>query len=162
MEDEFEFNGNFSINFDEVINSPKYSSILKFLAKQIQETQYISTGDFFRNLSDSDIQYLCDAIEDANVMEDDEYMEDERVDELLLLTMMLSQGEGGEEDSIEELQRKMNAFCALAITTSLSRKGLVDVFYENFSLQEDTENKVVAKRKDGVDYDSLLSDMDDD
>lgn len=161
MDDNF-FEGSYAVNLDEVINSDQHSSIVKMLAMQIKQNSYVTVGDFFRNLSSSDLQYLVDAIEEFNQMEDEESLDDPMVDDLLLLTMMLSKGEGGEEDSMEDLHRKMNCFCMLAITSSLQRKGLIDAFYENFSLQEDAGENMIAKRRDDVDYDSLSLDEDDD
>lgn len=160
MTDDFE-NGKFSVNYDQVIASDVHSSIVKMLALQIKQNSYLTVGDFFRNLSKSDLEYLVNAIEEANEMDEEEYMESDKVDDLLLLTMMLSQAEGGEEDGIDDLHNKMNCFCMLTVTTSLHRKGLVDVFYENFSLQQDAGSNIIAKRKDGVDYDSLADEDDD-
>lgn len=161
MDQNFE-NGKFSVNYDQVIASDAHSSIVKMLALQIKQNSYLTVGDFFRNLSNSDLEYLVYAIEEANQMDEEEYLESDKVDDLVLITMMLSHAEGGEEDGVEDLHQKMNCFCMLTMTTSLHRKGLVDVFFENFSLQQDSSENIIAKRKDGVDYDSFTEDEDDD
>lgn len=159
--DENYFDGTYSVNLDEIIKSTERSSIVKMLAMQIKQNSYLTVGDFFKNLSSTDLQYLVDAIEETNEMDEEEYLESDKADDLLLITLMLSKAEGGDEADAEDLQRKMQCFCMLTITASLHRKGLVDVFYENFSLQEDASENMIARRKDGIDYDSLSFDGDD-
>jgi hypothetical protein len=159
MEDDF-FKGTFSVNLDEVIKSATYSSIVKMLALQIKQNSYLTVGDFFRKLSDNDLESLVDAIEEANLADEESYEESSQVDDLILLALMLSQAEGGAEEDIDEVYQKINCLCMLAVTTSLHRKGLVEVYYENFSLQQDANENIIAKRKDGVDYDSFLDDED--
>lgn len=156
----FDHSSGFTVDFNRVIDNSQYSSLVKFLAMTVQRQGYVSVGDFFKNISDSDLVYLVECIEAFEEMDELEYMGSDMVEEMMLMTLMLSQGEGGEEDSIEDMQRKIHTFCLLAVITSLYRRGLIDVNFENFSLQEDANDKIIAKRKPDVDYGSLLSEDD--
>jgi hypothetical protein len=162
MEDDFNEEGTYSINFDMIAESKEYSALVRLLAHNIKQNSYMSLGDFFKNIPDPDLEYMMDIIESVADEESEFDENDTALDELIIMTMMLNKAEGGEDMDMEETHKKINALSVLAVTTSLARRGLVDVYYENFSLQEDAENLMVAKRRDDIDYDSLLSDLDDD
>lgn len=158
------FENGFSVNYDQIIASNNYCSIVKMLALQIKMNPYTTVGEFFKGLSDDDIQYLVDMVEKSNALgeeDTEEEYESSGVEDLMLLSLMLSRAEGGEEECFEEIQQKLNSLCLLIITTSLHRKGLVDVFYENYSLQEDARSRPVAQRKEDLDYDTLFGEEDD-
>lgn len=154
-----QFDGEFyEVDFNRIIEDRKFRSVVRTLALDIQAGDYITTGEFFRCMSTNDVDWLCEI---ADVGDEHEDME-----EAMALAIMLSVAEGldlpaDEEKGAETMQYRLSAFLTLAVVESLSRKGLVKVHHQNFSLGEDVSNLKIAEKLDDIDYDQLADDLGD-
>lgn len=148
MEDMDEMPGDFGINYDAVAKAPNLSSVTKLLARDITGSGYITPGSWFKSLSDRDIDSLMELVDC-----DDE--DEERMGELMLITLMLTKAEGIVIKDDLEFAGMIGAMRMLTATVSLARKGLVNVFYENISFGQDAGSLIVAERRDDVDYDKI-------
>lgn len=166
MEENFEENV-FNVHIDNVINSSEFSGIVKSLAFKLKETPYLSLGEYFKTLSDTDLDALNDWAEESYrynlAVANDEYAEPPKSeDDILMLSLLLNQAEGGDVSlNLVQIQKTMSLFTMLTVFVSLERKGLVNLEYDKLSLQEDMMDVVVATKKEGIDYDSLFDGLDD-
>jgi len=103
---------------------------------------YTSLGKFFKKLSDENLQVLSEIIEEG----DSEF--NDGLEDVVLMTEMLSRAEGVPSQSIEEITENVNYFGMCVTCVSLARKGLVRVYYENMSFGTDHGDKVLVERID--------------
>lgn len=131
----------FTINLPMVISTGHFLASTRLLASQLTNNPYMSVGDFFKNLSDVDLQNMVDCTDK------DEDEEDSRIDEMILIAEMLAKAEGlpGSND-YEELTRRTSQFQTMVILESLYRKKLIKLYRENMSFGEDMGNKIVAQK----------------
>lgn len=142
MDENFEENyGEYSINYDNVVKSKELLAVTRLTASDLMNCPYMTLGDFFKNLSDSDVQSLQDIVE---IAEDEP--EHEALGNLVLLTEMLTSAEGVARADFDDMHMRLNTFCMYVTVVSLARKGLVKVYYENMSFGEDMGKKVVVER----------------
>lgn len=133
----------FVINLDKIARHKKFTKATRLLALDLLDNPYMTVGNFFKNLSDSEIKELCDVCE----REDDEAMS-----ELLLLSEMLSRAEGITSFTPEEIGEKAGAFRVITAGVSLARKGLVKALYNNMTLElYHDRDKVIFIPKKGID-----------
>lgn len=137
---EFDSSSEMSINYAEVTKSKDLLAVTRLLAADLLARPYMPLGDYMKSISDNDLQQLLE------ISEDDE---NPRYEDLILMSEMLAAAEGlpGTFD-LEEVQERISKFVSFIVIESLARKGLVEVFRENFSFGEDMGNKIVVKRKD--------------
>jgi hypothetical protein len=120
------------------------SPVTRGLAKIIIRDGYITVGTWLRALNDADVEYLSDVIElDES---DDPELFDQAQEEIVLLTMMLINGEGLFPESFEELSNHTGYFKMMVAGASLARRGLVRAFYENMSFGEDSKDLPIFER----------------
>lgn len=136
----------FSVNYSVIANDTKMSTLARTLANSIISSGYMSVGSFFKQLADVDVQMLVDMVEESSHDVDDEGSPATK--ELALISMMLYQAEGGMDINIDVLQRLVYTLNLFIVITSLQRKGFVEVFYENYSFDEDMSMEVIARRLD--------------
>jgi hypothetical protein len=127
------------INLEKVTQDSKIPSTIRALAMDLMRCPYLSVGDFLKNLSDSEVYGLQELVEEETF---------ESMENLLLLTIMLAKAEAADgpwEDKalIAEQLTKMQMLITVA---SLHRKGMIQVWYENFSLGKDMEDKQIASK----------------
>ena len=139
MEDPIDFE-NSHPHMEKIIASDKLLPVTKSVAKMLMRNPYTSLGKFFKKLSDENLQVLSEIIEEGE-SEFNEGMED-----IVLMTEMLSRAEGVPSQSIEEITENVNYFGACVTCVSLARKGLVRVYYENMSFGTDQGEKVLVER----------------
>jgi hypothetical protein len=137
MEDGFniEIGGGYSLNFDEIVGHKELMAVTRMLAKQMTENPYVVVGEYIKELSDSDLKALLTA-------EDNQEYED-----LILMAEMLATGEGCEQAPTDEVfKERTNHLITLLVIESLARKGLVRLYHENMSFNEDMGDKVVVEK----------------
>lgn len=105
---------NSGINFELVINSPERLDVTRRLARWISETTYIKTGVFLESLTDQEVIELNDLVD---------HFDDGRAEDLVLIVMMLSMGEGLGETSEDTLYKHIVNFIILFTYETLHRKG---------------------------------------
>lgn len=137
---EFEASDDMMINYSEVTKSKDLLAVTRLLAADLLARPYMSVGDYMKSISDSDLAQLIE------ISEDDE---NPRYEDLILISEMLAAAEGlpGNFD-LDAVQKRIAALISFLVIESLARKGLVDVYRENFSFGEDMGNKIVVKKKD--------------
>ncbi len=137
MEFKFESKG-FHLNYEEIAKSKNSLAITKLLATELTKNGYINVGHFIRDLSDSDLQAL------VHNMEDDAA---HQYEDLILVSEMLATGEGCESSqNDEQFDERTNQLINFLILESLHRKGLVRVYHENLSFNEDMGDKIVVEK----------------
>lgn len=136
MNEEFE---EFSVNYEKVAKSKELNPIVRMTALQLQQNPYMTIGDFFKQLSDRDIESLVEMVEG---------FEHDSLDAqgLVLLSEMLARAEGTEQSTAEGCTKNLNCLCMLITCVSLARKGLVRVFYQNFSFGEDADTRPIVEK----------------
>ena len=139
MQDPIDFE-NSHPHMEKIIASDKLLPITRSVAKMLMRNPYTSLGKFFKKLSDENLEVLMEIIDEG----DSEF--NERMEDIVLMTEMLSRAEGVPSESIEEITENVNYFGACVTCVSLARKGLVRVYYENMSFGTDNGEKVIVER----------------
>ena len=139
MEDPIDFENSHPC-MEKIIASDKLLPVTKSVAKMLMRNPYISLGRFFKKLSDENLQVLSEIIEEG----DSEF--NEGMEDIVLMTEMLSRAEGVPSQSIEDITENVNYFGACVTCVSLARKGLVRVYYDNMSFGTDQGEKVLVEK----------------
>ena len=141
MQDPIDFE-NSHPNMEKIIDAEGLLPVTKSVAKMLMRNPYTSLGKFFKKLSDENLQVLSEIIEEG----DSEF--NDGMEDIVLMTEMLSRAEGVPSQSIEEITENVNYFGACITCVSLARKGLVRVYYENMSFGTEHGEKVLVERLD--------------
>jgi hypothetical protein len=139
MQDPIDFE-NSHPDMEKIIGSDKLLPVTRSVAKMLMRNPYTSLGKFFKTISDDNLIALSEIIEEG----DSEF--NERMEDIVLMTEMLSRAEGVPSESIEEITENVNYFGACVTCVSLARKGLVRVYYENMSFGTDNGEKILVER----------------
>lgn len=131
--------GKYYVNFHEVVKAENYHEETIELARVLLDQPYYTLSAFFQLISDDYLAYL---IEIADIEDED----DPRVDELILVTMMLLQAECVEITEHEEILHRIEHFKMMCAGIELGRQGQLTVFYDNLSFGEDMYDKTVFKK----------------
>ena len=125
---------------EKIIDSDKLLPVTKSVAKMLMRNPYTSLGKFFKKLSDENLEVLMEIVEEG----DSEF--NVGIEDIVLMTEMLSRAEGVPSGSIEEITENVNYFGVCVTCVSLARKGLVRVYYDNMSFGKDYGDKVIVER----------------
>ncbi len=142
----------FTVNYHNVATNKEFSSVTRLLATDLMSNPYLSVGDFFKNLSDSDLSILSDMADTLFTHFSDEESEadtktNSNINECVMLTMLLSGAEGLDSiPDIDIIRKRMSQFIMFVSCESLHRKGLVKLHHQNLSFGEDSDNKIVVER----------------
>ena len=139
MEDDIDFENSHPC-MEKIIESDKLLPVTKAVAKMLMRNPYTSLGRFFKKLSDENLQALMEIIDEG----DSEF--NEGMEDVVLMTEMLSRAEGVPSQCIEDITENVNYFGACITCVSLARKGLVRVYYDNMSFGTDQGDKVIVER----------------
>jgi len=130
----------FEINYANVIRADDLLECTRDLARTLKHNPYLSFGDYMNEMPTA---VLDELLEIADSEHNDHF------DELVLLSEMLSRAEGLDASQTdEESVFRLNIFMSILAIEGLARKGLIQVYRENYSFGEDMLNKMVAKRLD--------------
>ena len=127
-------------DMEKIIKAEGLLPITKSVAKMLMKHQYLSLGKFFKRISDEHLQELMEIIDDA----DNEF--NDGMEDIVLMTEMLSRAEGVPSESIEDITENVNYFGACVTCVSLARKGLVRVYYDNMSFGTDNGDKIIVEK----------------
>ena len=136
----FEFDeddGEFSVNYERVLHEDTFLPVTRLLAADLMKSQYMSVGDFLKNLSVDTLSQLTEISENEN---------DPHFEEVVLITEMLAAAEGTNIGGAPEVHQRLNLFMTWLVVESLRRKGLVKVYYENISFGEDMADKIIVEK----------------
>ena len=127
-------------DMEKIIRAEGLLPITKSVAKMLMKNQYLSLGKFFTRISDENLQILMEIIDDG----DNEF--NDGMEDIVLMTEMLSRAEGVPSESIEDITENVNYFGACVTCVSLERKGLVRVFYENMSFGKELGEQTLVEK----------------
>ena len=127
-------------DMEKIIESDKLLSVTKSVAKMLMRNPYTSLGRFFKKLSNENLEILMEIIDEG----DSEF--NERMEDIVLMTEMLSRAEGVPSQSVDEITENVNYFGACITCVSLARKGLVRVYYDNMSFGTDNGDKIIVEK----------------
>ena len=127
-------------DMEKIIESDKLLSVTKSVAKMLMRNPYTSLGRFFKKLSNENLEVLMEIIDEG----DSEF--NERMEDIVLMTEMLSRAEGVPSQSVDEITENVNYFGACITCVSLARKGLVRVYYDNMSFGADNGDKMIVEK----------------
>ena len=127
---------------EKIIDAEGLLPVTKSVAKMLMRNPYTSLGKFFTKLSDENLEVLMEIVEEGNSEFND------GIEDIVLMTEMLSRAEGVPSGSIEEITENVNYFGMCVTCVSLARKGLVRVYYDNMSFGKDQGDKVIVERID--------------
>lgn len=140
------------LNLKMIQDSPQTWSINKSVAFKLALNQFMTVGDFFKNLSDADLNFLNEKVElIALNAASEEVTEDvmEAETEMMLLNCLLSIAEGLDIASDDEVMMMRSTILLTLVTSELlCRKGLVTLQRENMSLGEDAYDLELARLTD--------------
>ena len=139
MSFDFDEEGEFSINYQKVLNEDAFLPVTRLLAADLIKSQYMSIGDFIKALRDNTLEELNEISGDEN---------HPHFEEIILLSEMLAAAEGTNFGGVREVHQRLNMFITWLIFESLKRKGLVKIHYENLSFGDDMADKIVVERID--------------
>ena len=139
MEDNIDFE-NSHPDMEKIIASDKLLPVTKSVAKMLMRNPYTSLGKFFKKLSNENLEILMEIIDEG----DSEF--NERMEDIVLMTEMLSRAEGVPSQSVDEITENVNYFGACITCVSLARKGLVRVYYDNMSFGADNGDKMIVEK----------------
>ena len=139
MEDDIDFENSHPC-MEKIIESDKLLPVTKSVAKMLMRNPYTSLGKFFKKLSDENLQVLMEIIDEG----DSEF--NEGMEDVVLMTEMLSRAEGVPSQCIEDITENVNYFGACITCVSLARKGLVRVYYDNMSFGKDQGEKILVEK----------------
>ena len=139
MEDDIDFENSHPC-MEKIIESDKLLPVTKAVAKMLMRNPYTSLGRFFKKLSDENLQALMEIIDEG----DSEF--NEGMEDVVLMTEMLSRAEGVPSQCIEDITENVNYFGACITCVSLARKGLVRVYYDNMSFGADNGDKMIVEK----------------
>ena len=125
---------------EKIIDAEGLLPVTKSVAKMLMRNPYTSLGKFFKKLSDENLEVLMEIVEEG----DSEF--NVGIEDIVLMTEMLSRAEGVPSGSIEEITENVNYFGVCVTCVSLARKGLVRVYYDNMSFGKDQGDKVIVER----------------
>jgi hypothetical protein len=133
----------YRINYQQVVEDGNLPMTMKLLAARLMMNPHMLVGNFYANLSDTELDELKELTEDV----------DAAASELLLLTMMLAASEGASALTEEELESQMSATVIFIATTALHRNGMVTAHFESFSYGADMlDAKLATPTQMGLDY----------
>jgi len=141
MDEDFDFDFPFEINYEKILNTNSILPMVRLLAADLMKNPYMTIGTYLQRARNDDLQLILEASEDE---------EDERLSDILLMAEMLAKAEGVETDSIEDVYKHLNSFITLAAVASLERKGLILADYDVMSFGEEFAHSTIAKRKPNV------------
>ena len=127
-------------NMEKIIDAEGLLPVTKSVAKMLMRNPYTSLGKFFTKLSDENLEVLMEIVEEG----DSEF--NDGLEDIVLMTEMLSRAEGVPSGSIEEITENVNYFGMCVTCVSLARKGLVRVYYDNMSFGKDQGEKVLVEK----------------
>ena len=126
------------LQLPDVVAKKKFSNQTRLLAANLMENHYLSVGAYLTKLSTIELDYLNELSE----VEDT----DPRLQELIIITLMLLQAEGTIVSSEDDVIDHLSSFKLMIAGASLGRKGYIKVNYENLSFNDDMSDLIVFEK----------------
>jgi hypothetical protein len=139
----------FTLNIDRCIADKSNPAVIRELFKQLRDDGYINVGKYFAEMSDIDLDMLTEIADHTHpdaVGESTPEQITQSMETMALMGMALTVGEGGvlSESACEQGLKLTITYIAIE---SLYRRGIVNVFRENWSMTEEGNKPIVEMRK---------------
>jgi len=144
MENDLDENGEVTVNYQKVLKQNDYMAVTRLLAANLISEPYMTMRDFLIGLSDRDLKELLEILDTTGMGREEDT--DPRLEEVVLIVVMLSQAEGLSAGDSQTVSSRLNAFALILAIESLFRKKLVKIFRENMTLGEDYGSKVICEK----------------
>lgn len=134
----------FVANIDNIIAARDYPTVIRMAALRLKQEGYLSVGSFLKSCSDEDLQLLnglCDAV----YTEAEQGPTRKETLAMMVLTTVLTLGEGTVELTIENSAKFFSATITFIALESMWRKGLIELDHDALSYVDDTA--LVARLK---------------
>lgn len=131
----------YSIDLNQVVKS-EYPAVVRLAAKTLQETPYMTAGDFLSSLKIADLEELIQMCYDITAKKDS----GDSLDSICLLCEMVAQSEGVAVDKFD-MQRVSN-FIILLTLEDLARKNLIEFDRDKATLEVSMWDMSIAKIKE--------------
>lgn len=133
---------NYTLDLAKVATNKGLMAVTRMLATDIMNSPYMTLGDFFKSISDKDLQTFVDCFDE---LKSDDYKS--WYNDLVVMAELLATSEGlPGSASYDELTSRANQLVGHMLIVSLERKGLVKVHYENLSFGDDMGDKIVVEK----------------
>lgn len=138
----------YSLNIETCIADRSIPSVIREVFLSLRENGYVNVGSFFKNLSDIDLETLSTLADFTHPDVEDATQEqvDMGYQYMSLLGMALMVGEGFDL-SMDNCELGLKLAISYTAIESLHRHGMVNVFYENWSMDSDTNKPIVELKK---------------
>jgi hypothetical protein len=143
------------LHLDKIVNATDLPTYLVRAGKELQESGYLTAGEFFEKLDDVEVLHLGVLMDSVHTVSLGTYKVDsdeagKNLYHLSLLCFVLALGEGIVELDTNFIDGAMQALFVLIAVENMYRRGAVEVFRENFSIVESFKPvaKVIAGGKD--------------
>ncbi len=134
----------FVFNLDNCINDKTQPMVIRQLFSDIQKYGYVSVGDYFRDMHDSDLATLRDMVMLLEKDKGETPASMTAIESLTLLGMGLTFAEGMviNEEVAKQAMQTITLFISLE---HLARVKMIEVIRENWSMDPDV-SKPIAKK----------------
>lgn len=133
----------YRVNLDQVIQKDDHYIIAQEIAVLVKMNGLMSVGSILKSIPNDRLQEMIDFIEETY---QDEPIGQTCHEELMILSLMLIQAEGGQLSMSEEFAvNSMHQTMLFLMMESLYRKGLIELLHENLSFDEASSTRFVAK-----------------
>lgn len=145
--EEFDPNGEFSIDLNSVQKSKNVMAVVRNLALEMKERPYITLNEFLENISDSDLRMLIDKIDEnmIHTMENGDESFSKGFEDVMLLSLLMTSAEGLQIGDIDQVQDKLNRFILCLTCESLHRKGVVKFHRQFATLGNEMDQKILVE-----------------
>lgn len=149
---EFDNEADYGVNLDLVIKTGSRYLIAQDMAVTIKMNGLMTVGMLLQSIETEALQGMINFIEET--YEAEEPSDDTCHEELMLVTLMMIQAEGGQISLNPDVAiRAMSQTVMFLMMESLSRKGLVELRHENMSYDDAVSDRIVAKATQaGLDF----------
>ena len=133
---------NYTLDLAKVATNKELMAVTRLLAANMMNSPYMTLGEFFKSISDKDLQTFVDYFDE---LKSDDYKS--WYNDLVVIAEILATSEGlPGSASYDELTNRANQLVGHMLIVSLERKGLVKVNYENLSFGDDMGDKIVVEK----------------
>lgn len=128
------------------IDPEEFLGFVQMIYSMTRMSSYVTTGEYFMNLYDEDLEELLQCIDKITVPEG--FEDPISFKNITMLTILLRIAEGSPDTTTEDLHKSMGTVCTYAALEGLARQGAVEIFHQNMCVSGDelSDSKIIAKR----------------
>lgn len=140
-----EDNNDYRVDLAKTSTSKFLMAVTRMTAMMIQQKGYLTFGDFLQSLTDNDLKSLLDVVEEQVKADETEEIVD-AFENIVLLTIMLTEAEGVSIDNMDNLHQNTSIFTAMLTMEGLRRKGFVEIIYDKLSFGDEFKKEAVVRK----------------